>query len=195
MPLNKFNFAGPLWLSWCMLGLAGKLWVCKLKVVLRTALCLSILGLRLRAQQLLSKALFVTSHWSGKGQVMLGKTIEGFCLQHVCWYLVGQSKSDGQAHDSGLGNGNPLLCFLLGNLMDIGSWWATVHGFTKRGWDVPEHSTQQLLEGKEVNRREKVKRQHTPVSVADGPLTARLWLVEEGKRLSIWERLRCVFVC
>lgn len=31
-----------------------------------------------------SKALFVTSHWSGKGQVKLCKAIESFCLQHVC---------------------------------------------------------------------------------------------------------------
>ena len=90
------------------------------------------------------------------------------------------------------GNGNPLQCSFLGNLMDIGSWWATVHGFTESGWDA--HT--EALEGKEVNRREKVKRQHTPFSVADGPLTGRMWLVEgEGKRPSIWERLRCVFVC
>ena len=27
-------------------------------------------------------------------------------------------------------NGNPLLSSCLGNLMDIGDWWATVHGLT-----------------------------------------------------------------
>ena len=29
------------------------------------------------------------------------------------------------------GNGNPLQCSCLGNLMDRGPWWATVHGVTK----------------------------------------------------------------
>ena len=29
------------------------------------------------------------------------------------------------------GNGNPLQCSCLENLMDRGAWWATVHGFTK----------------------------------------------------------------
>ena len=29
------------------------------------------------------------------------------------------------------GNGNPLQYFGLGNPMDRGSWWATVHGVTK----------------------------------------------------------------
>jgi len=29
------------------------------------------------------------------------------------------------------GNGNPLQYSWLGNPMDRGAWWATVHGFTK----------------------------------------------------------------
>ena len=29
------------------------------------------------------------------------------------------------------GNGNPLQYFCLGNPMDKGAWWATVHGVTK----------------------------------------------------------------
>ena len=31
----------------------------------------------------------------------------------------------------GGGNGNPLQCFCLGNPMDRGAWWATVHGVSK----------------------------------------------------------------
>ena len=31
----------------------------------------------------------------------------------------------------GGGNGNPLQCSCLGNSMDRGAWWATVHGVTK----------------------------------------------------------------
>ena len=38
-------------------------------------------------------------------------------------------------HESGRspgeGNGNPLQYFYLGNPMDRGVWWATVHGVTK----------------------------------------------------------------
>ena len=33
----------------------------------------------------------------------------------------------------GEGNGTPLQCFCLGNPMDRGAWWATVHGVAK-GW-------------------------------------------------------------
>ena len=31
----------------------------------------------------------------------------------------------------GGGNGSPLQCSCLGNTMDTGDWWATVHGVTK----------------------------------------------------------------
>ena len=31
----------------------------------------------------------------------------------------------------GEGNGNPLQCSCLGNSMDKGAWWSTVHGITK----------------------------------------------------------------
>ena len=31
----------------------------------------------------------------------------------------------------GGGNGSPLQCSCLGNTMDTGNWWATVHGVTK----------------------------------------------------------------
>ena len=31
----------------------------------------------------------------------------------------------------GVGNGNPLYCSCLGNSMDRGGWWASVHGVAK----------------------------------------------------------------
>ena len=37
----------------------------------------------------------------------------------------------GSGRSSGEGNGNPLQCSCLGNPMDKGAWWATVHGVTK----------------------------------------------------------------
>ena len=36
----------------------------------------------------------------------------------------------GSARYSGVGNGNPLQYFCLGNPMDRGAWWVTVHGVT-----------------------------------------------------------------
>ena len=54
----------------------------------------------------------------------------------------------GDRRDSGLipgmgqfpggGNGNPLQCSCLGNLMDRGDWWATVHGIEES--DTAEHT-------------------------------------------------------
>ena len=37
---------------------------------------------------------------------------------------------------SGEGNGNPILYSCLGNPMDRGAWWATVHGVTRVGHDL-----------------------------------------------------------
>ena len=37
----------------------------------------------------------------------------------------------GLGRSAGEGNGNPLQCSCLGNLMDRGAWWATVQGVTK----------------------------------------------------------------
>ena len=37
----------------------------------------------------------------------------------------------GLGRSFGEGNGNPLQYFYLGNPMDRGVWWATVHGVTK----------------------------------------------------------------
>ena len=38
----------------------------------------------------------------------------------------------GLGRSPGEGNGNPLQYSCLGNLMDRGAWWATVHGAAKR---------------------------------------------------------------
>ena len=38
----------------------------------------------------------------------------------------------GLGRSPGGGNGNPVLYSCLGNPMDIGAWWAVVHGVTKR---------------------------------------------------------------
>ena len=38
----------------------------------------------------------------------------------------------GSGRSLGRGNGNPLQYFCLGNAMDRGAWWATVHGVTKK---------------------------------------------------------------
>ena len=37
----------------------------------------------------------------------------------------------GSGRSTGEGNGNPLQYFYLGNPMDRGAWWATVHGVAK----------------------------------------------------------------
>ena len=37
----------------------------------------------------------------------------------------------GLGRSLGEGNGNPLQYSCLGNLMDRGAWWATVHGVSK----------------------------------------------------------------
>ena len=37
----------------------------------------------------------------------------------------------GSGRFPGAGNGNPLQCSCLGNSMDRGTWWATVHGISK----------------------------------------------------------------
>ena len=49
----------------------------------------------------------------------------------------------GQEDTPGEGNGNPLQYSCLGNLMDRGSWWATVHGVKK---EIQHGSKQQLFE-------------------------------------------------
>ena len=66
----------------------------------------------------------------------------------------------GDARDPGLipvsgispgeGKGNPLQYSCLGNPMDTGAWWATVHGVTKSWTPLTEHAhthTTHLLNG------------------------------------------------
>ena len=43
----------------------------------------------------------------------------------------GAASIPGSGRSPGGGNGNPLQYFCLGNPMDRGAWWATVHGVTK----------------------------------------------------------------
>ena len=43
----------------------------------------------------------------------------------------GLGLSPGSGGSPGEGNGNPLQDSWLGSPMDIGRWWATVHGVTK----------------------------------------------------------------
>ena len=43
-----------------------------------------------------------------------------------------QGSMPGLGRSLGEGNGNPLQYSWLGNLMDQGAWWATVHGGCKR---------------------------------------------------------------
>ena len=40
----------------------------------------------------------------------------------------------------GEGNGSPLQCSFLENLMDRGTWWATVHGVTKNQTQLSTHA-------------------------------------------------------
>ena len=44
----------------------------------------------------------------------------------------------GLGRSSGKGNGNPLQYSFLGNPMDRGGLWATVHGVTKRWTRLPD---------------------------------------------------------
>ena len=45
--------------------------------------------------------------------------------------VLGLGSLPGSGISSGGGIGNPLQCSCLGNPMDRGAWWATVHGVTK----------------------------------------------------------------
>ena len=71
-------------------------------------------------------------------------SIENFFLFNVLAFGVKSfpGGSDGQricqqCKRPGEGNGNPLQYSYLENSMDIGAWWAAVHGVTK-GWNMTE---------------------------------------------------------
>ena len=52
----------------------------------------------------------------------------------------------GLGRSSGKGNGNPLQYSCLGNSMDRGAWWATVHGSQRVGQDLAtEHARLYVL--------------------------------------------------
>ena len=53
------------------------------------------------------------------------------CYFHMCF-------PGGSAVSPGEGNGHPLRYSFLENSMDIGAWWATVHGVTK-SWTQLSH--------------------------------------------------------
>ena len=40
----------------------------------------------------------------------------------------------GSGRSPGEGNGNPLQYSFLGNPMDRGAWWATIHGVAEKSW-------------------------------------------------------------
>ena len=50
----------------------------------------------------------------------------------------------GMGRSPGEGNGNPLQDSCLGNPMDRGAWWATVHGVTKSRTRLNMHTQQQF---------------------------------------------------
>ena len=61
-------------------------------------------------------------------------------LEVLPWWLSGKEYAcnagdlgliPGSGRSPGEGNGNPLQYSCLGNLMDSGAWWATVHEVTK----------------------------------------------------------------
>ena len=73
------------------------------------------------------------------------------CLYYSTGFLGGShgTESACNAGDPGLipelgrslgeGNGNPLQCSCLGNPIDRGAWWATVHGVTKSRTRLSTH--------------------------------------------------------
>ena len=50
----------------------------------------------------------------------------------------------GLGRSPGKGNGSPLQSSCLGNLMDRGAWWATVHGVTKSQIQLSIHVFQRV---------------------------------------------------
>ena len=61
--------------------------------------------------------------WDGLPSWLNGK--ESACNARDMGFILGSGRPSGE------GNGNPLQSFCLGNPMDRGAWWATVHGVIK----------------------------------------------------------------
>jgi len=51
----------------------------------------------------------------------------------------------GSGRPPGEGNGNPLLYSCLGNPMDRGAWWATVHGVARVGHNLATKEQHRLV--------------------------------------------------
>ena len=51
----------------------------------------------------------------------------------------------GSGRSPGVGNGNPHQYSCLGNLIDRGAWWATVHGVTKSQTQPNTHACSYVL--------------------------------------------------
>ena len=62
---------------------------------------------------------------------MMGKAKAGIFMCRVLEKLHKAALQIPEAGISGGGNGNPLQYSCLGNPMDGGAWWTTVHGVTK----------------------------------------------------------------
>ena len=58
----------------------------------------------------------------------------------------------GWRRSPGEGNGNPFQYSCLGNPMDRGSWWATVHGVTESDMTERLNNENDLLTGKIMSR-------------------------------------------
>ena len=64
----------------------------------------------------------------------------------------------GSGRFPGEGNDNPFQYSCLGNLMDRGSWWATVHGIIRVGLDLQTKSPELK---KEKNKKIKIHNNNT----------------------------------
>ena len=83
----------------------------------------------------------LASDWAS--QVML------VALACQCGDISDAVSIPGSGRSSGRGHGNPLQYSCLENLMDRGTWWATVHGGHKElDWRRQWHPTPVLLPGK-----------------------------------------------
>ena len=63
-------------------------------------------------------------------------TVLGFPGGSVVKSSGDAGSTSGSGRSPGIGNGNPLQYSCLGNPMDRGAWWATVHGVAKVRHDL-----------------------------------------------------------
>ena len=73
-------------------------------------------------QSLLFKRLIILPSYSG--------FLSGSDSKESAYNAGNPGLSSGSGRSHGEGNGNPLQYSCLGNSMDRGTWWATVHGVT-----------------------------------------------------------------